>query len=241
MVIAAGYSSRKKELKEVLQEIRLNAAKSSEDNWEIEGYSSIVDFVEYIKSKELLDLACIDVSNDACVSVAEWIRQSSTDTTIMIFADTQVSPVKYMKPSIMAASLLLYPFSHEQLKRTVEDLFRYMQSKTPGEKEDAFVIKTKDARQRIPYDRILYFEARDKKIYLNTAQREYGFYDTVDGLIAQLPSYFVKCHRSFLINSRKIKSVSLSQNMIELEAGITVPLSKSCKPAIKELNYDGKN
>lgn len=238
MFIVAGYSSRKRELKEVLQEIRANAAKSSEEDWEIKGYNSIGDFVEYIKSRELLNLACIDVSNDASVSVAEWIRKNNSDTTIMIFAGTEVSPVKYMKPSIMAASLLLYPFSHEQLEKTVYDLFRYMRSRTADNQEDTFVIKTKDARQHIPCEKIFYFEARNKKIYLNTSQREYGFYDTIDSLVEQLPSYFVRCHRGFLINKRKIKNVSLSQNIIELENDIVVPLSKSYKSVVKEINYD---
>ncbi|MDD6729108.1 MAG: LytTR family DNA-binding domain-containing protein [Eubacteriales bacterium] len=238
MVFAAGYSSRKKELKEVISEIRSNAAKSSADEWEIEGYNSINDFVEYIKSHELLDLACIDVSNDASVTVAEWIRKNSDDTVIMIFAGVDVSPVKYMKPSIMAASLLLYPYTKEQLEKTVSDLFSYMSAKSSGESEDSFVIKTKDARQHISCDKILYFEARNKKIYLNTTQREYGFYETIDSLADQLPPYFIRCHRSFLINKRKIKSISLSQNIIELENGVTVPLSKSYKSAVKELKYD---
>lgn len=236
MSIVIGYDGKKKELDSLVSEIRNFAARYSDDDWEIEGFSSIVKFIEYAKSKEMLDLVFIDVTNDAAIEVSQWIRKNNRNAVILICADLSISPSKYLQPSIMAAALLLRPFSKEQLTQTLNELFKYINAKKGNGKNDSFVIKTKETRRYISYDNIFYFEARDKKIYLNTLQKEYGFYETIDELSKKLPNYFVRVHRSFIVNSKKIKSVYLSKNLIEMFDDITVPLSKSYKQTVKELN-----
>ena len=139
-----------------------------------------------------------------------------------------------MKPSIMAASLLLFPLDEGQVQTTVSDLFRYISEQSDEQKEEFFVIKSKTQHEHIPLNKIMFFESREKKLYLNTQNREYGFYDTIDSVLEKLPDGFIRCHRSFVINSKKIKKVMLSQNIVELDDGIVVPLSKSYKPVLKE-------
>lgn len=238
MAVIAGYSCQKKELKAVFDEIRLAISKITDDDLEMTGFHSINDFIEYIKGKEILDLVCVDIANDALITVAEWIRKNHTQSVIMICADSSVSPAKYMKPSIMAASLLLRPYDEQQLKNTVNDLVSYMEQNfsAKANEKSSFMIKTKDTHQYIPYNKILYFEARNKKIYLNTAMQEYAFYETMDTLEKQLSDGFVRCHRGFLVNIKKIKRVNLSFNEIELENDVVIPLSKSCKAKVKELS-----
>lgn len=236
MSIVIGYDSQKKELDSIVSEIRGFAARYSDDDWEIEGFNSMVKFVEYAKSKEILDLVFIDVTNDAAIKVSQWVRENNKNAVILVCADLSVSPSKYMQPSIMAAALLLRPFSPEQLTQTLSELFKYISNGKENGKDDSFVIKTKESRKYVSYDSIFYFEARNKKIYLNTLKKEYGFYETIDELSKQLPDCFIRVHRSFIVNSKKIKSVYLSKNLIEMFDGVTVPLSKSYKQAIKELN-----
>ena len=62
---------------------------------------------------------------------------------------------------------------------------------------------------------------------------EYGFYLTMDRLAEELPEQFLRCHRSFIVNSRKIRKIMLSQNLIGLEDGFDIPLSRSYKAVLK--------
>ena len=101
--------------------------------------------------------------------------------------------------------------------------------------ESAFLLNMKSERKMIPYSRICYFEARDKKVYLNVGNQEFAFYDTIDHLEEILPASFVRCHRSFIVSKSKIDKIFISKNYLELDNGMTVPLSRSYKSALKEL------
>ncbi len=241
MPVVVGYSSKKSDLRLIANEIRLSAARYSDEDWEFYLFGSVVELANYVNKSENLDLVCIDINNDIEVSMAELIRKSYEQSVILIITDTSVSPTKYMKPSIMAASLLLRPFAKEQVSKTISDLFEFIKHSKPTDENDSFVVKSKSEHFFVPYDRIIYFEAREKKIFLNTLQKEYGFYDTVEQLMSKLPDYFVRCHRGFVINSKKIKKIALSENAIYMQNDVMVPLSKSYKSKIKELKVNGRD
>ena len=65
-------------------------------------------------------------------------------------------------------------------------------------------------------------------------KRELAFYETIEHLAERLPEQFVRCHRSFIVSKKRIRKVMLSKNLIELEQGMEVPLSRSYKSAFKE-------
>jgi DNA-binding LytR/AlgR family response regulator len=102
------------------------------------------------------------------------------------------------------------------------------------EDEEVFLIETREGNQRVPLSQISYVEAREKKIFICTRSESFGFYDTIDHMLETLPDNFLRCHRSFIVNMDKVKKVHLSDNMIELDTGETVPLSRSCKKAVRE-------
>ena len=88
---------------------------------------------------------------------------------------------------------------------------------------------------RIPLREVLYFEARNKKLYLYTQNAEIEFYDTLERLQTRLPKEFLRCHKSFVVNTAAIEEIALAQNRITLCGGrIELPISRSCKAAVKE-------
>ena len=96
------------------------------------------------------------------------------------------------------------------------------------------MIETREGRTYVPLAQIYYFEAREKRIYVRLKKQELAFYETMEHLTERLPDYFVRCHRSFIVNRQRIRRVMLSKSLIELEQGIQLPLSRSYKPAFKE-------
>ena len=65
-------------------------------------------------------------------------------------------------------------------------------------------------------------------------EKEYSQYGTLDAIQRELPDEFMRCHRSFVVNTGYINRVKLSENMIYLENEMTVPLSRSYKQDIKQ-------
>ena len=233
MSAVVGYSKRKKELDFVNKTIRSYIAMAFENEWQVNLFYSLKEFAQYVGKTDIIDFLCVDVSESIAISVTELIRKKNKDAIILIMADTSVSPALYMKPGIMAAALLLFPLNEQSVIETVSELFRYLTEKTEEADSDYFVIKSKTQHEHIPNSKIQYFESREKKLFLNTLKTEYGFYETIDNVLEQLPDYFIRCHRSYIINSKKIKKVMLSQSIVELEDGIQIPISKSYKPLLK--------
>ena len=84
------------------------------------------------------------------------------------------------------------------------------------------------------YDRINYFESANKRISLNADGESYFFYDTIDNLAQTLPEGFIRCHRSFIVYSQKVKKVCLSENILYLQNNDIVPMSRGYKANLKE-------
>lgn len=177
-----------------------------------------------------------DVSDKTSLDFLLKIRKEYDQTRLMILADVSVSPMAYIRPGLRAGSLLLKPWTGQQAYEVLYDfLDEYMEysQKEKSDGRDSYVIETKEGTINIPFSQIYFFEARAKKVFVCTGKEEYGFYATMDKLAAQLPAHFIRCHRGFIVNTKKIRKIVLSQNMIYLCDGFDVPLSRSYKAALK--------
>lgn len=187
---------------------------------------------EFLKKEMPADMICVDISGTNGISRAERLRCHDPAALLILLAEPQMSPAVYLKPSIMAASLLLKPPEPERIQQVFGEILGRI-TEQPG--EETFLVETREARERIPFEKILYFEAREKKIYVCTKSREYGFYSTMDQLEKQLPPPFVRCHRSYLVNQNHIKSAKLAANLLQLQGDITIPLSRSYKENFRRI------
>lgn len=226
------FTSIRQELEEIAGIIKNQAALLSEDRWELHHCFDLPQVRAFLKDEGVLDVICFDVTVRQGIGLLEELRARNAGAYIILIANTGISPVTYIKPTIMAACLLLRPLERERVQETVVSLLQAFQKET--ESDEVLVLEDEDGRIRIPYRNILYFEARNKKIYVCTENREYGFYDTLEQLCGRLPELFVRCHRGFIVNTGKIKRVSLTEGLIYLKEGYAIPLSRSYRQVMKE-------
>lgn len=237
MITMLLYSHVLKELR-LLKDIGFEVScRLSEDDWDYKTYHDM-DEVEALLSKHpLIDIALVDVAQPGSIRLAEDMRAQNDSLYIILLANAETSPVTYIKPTIMAAGLLLRPIDQRLVKSVftdaVRELIRLRSDAVGG--EEAFVIDNRDGKRLIPYSHISFFEARNKKIFVNTEFEEFSFYDTLDEIEGRLNSGFIRCHRSFIVSKNKIKKIMLSQGMVLLEGDYQIPLSRSYKKAFKEL------
>jgi hypothetical protein len=236
MVSMLIYSNIKQDVVELHMISKDVIAGVSEDYWEIMPLYEFKEIQGYISENPLLNLMVYDVDENDAFDYLVDIRRRYRQSSIMLLADTSISPMKYMRPDIRADSLLLKPWTRQQAKSVIKDFLKgYIRATSENEEngENTFVVETKDGITHIPYEQIYFFEAREKKVYVCIGKEAYGFYGTIDKLVEDLPSNFIRCHRGFIVNKNKIEKVVLSQNIIYLDDGFDVPLSRSYKSSFK--------
>lgn len=220
----------------IKQSTREKAAIYTEDKWEFVLCARPEDAERCLREQRAFDMLCMDITLPGALEITERLRLENRDAFLVLVADESISPVRYMKPGIMAGNLMLKPLSPEKIDETMEESVRAFSA--DREKPDlnrVFVAESREGRWIVPYDRIQFFEARNKKIYLNSVNEEIGFYATIDELEKQLPEEFVRCHRGFIVNRNRIERVVAGENTIVLSDGTGIPVSRSYRSIIKEL------
>lgn len=231
------YANRKNELALLKNDSFDVICKISEDDWDILDYSDNNRVFEFLSKNPVIDVSCIDVTSECGIEIAEDSRRKNSNMSMILVSDSTVSPSSYIKPSIMASSLLLRPLSTENIKEVfVEVVIAYLKKYSQADnRSESFVIDAREGRELVPLDHIYFFEAREKKIYIYTDYKEYSCYDTLDKIEGGLQKEFVRCHRSFIVARSMIKRIVFSQNVIELRNGMSVPLSRTYKKLLREM------
>lgn len=228
------YDPHAEEMELIKKLVRQAAAVLTEEKWQMEFFTRREQVAAFLKDRPLLDLACYDVSPKGSIDDLERIRRDYQKMRLLLIADASMSPMEYIRPTILASSLLLRPISPEQAREQLMELVEQFQDQAFHGQEESLVIETREGRTYVPLAQIYYFEAREKRVYVRLKKQEMAFYETMEHLEERLPDYFVRCHRSFIVSRQRIRKVMLSKSLIELEQGMQIPLSRSYKPAFKE-------
>lgn len=235
MISVLLFSHEKRELTVIGKTGRDFVCKLSDDDWEFLGYNERRHVYAYLKENPLIDISCVDVASEGGIVLAEDLRRTNREMYMILLTDLTVSPLSYIRPTIMAGSLLMRPLSADGVKRVLTEAATDYFNRTRDDVTAVLVVENRDGRQPVPYSAIRFFESRDKKIYVNTGNREYAFYDTLDELEQRLPESFARCHRSFIVAKSHIKNIMISRSMIVLDDDSVIPLSRSYKRVFKEL------
>ena len=215
--------------KEVLQHVFHDlAAKLTEEKWDMVFCSDAEECKAEIEKEPVLDFLCVDVCDKASLAYLAEIRKKYADVSLALLADLSVSPTEYLRPGIRPDTILIKPFVTKTLINTLEEFFmdRLSSRETEGD-NNSFLVETREGKTFIPYSQIFYFEAREKKVFLRTLYKEYGFYSTIEELAKGLPDYFLRSHRSFIVNRNMVEN--MKGNEVFLRQGFSVPLSRSYK------------
>lgn len=196
---------------------------------------SFKDLVNLINAIDDVSLYCSDfeAGGENAIQVVKELHPSAF---IIVIVGQDTSPLQYVRPSIMAAGLLLRPFSSDQvaimLREVIEAFWIKEKERLLG--NEIFSFSTREGITRIPYSKILYFEARNKKIVVCTSRSEMEFYSTLDGLKERLPTYFLRCHKGYIVNTLLVRQIDLNRNLIHLFGSFRIPISRSYRASVVE-------
>jgi len=185
---------------------------------------------------DLVDLLICDVSEKAAVQMLIAERKQHREAKIIPIADETILPSVYVRPEIFPCALLWRPLENEKNKNTLLQILQSFQEQE--EKEQIFYITTRQKTQAVPYQKILYFESRDKRVYVRTEFEEIGFHGTLSGLETELQENFIRCHKGYLVNKKKIQSVDWVQHLLKIGENCLIPISRNYQGKIREVYHE---
>lgn len=234
MAKMVGYCERREDAA-LLKVAALEAAAQLDlPAWQAELLLSLTLFLQRLEEESEADICCVDVTPEGAIRAAEVARQRLRRTRLLLLASMDISPMTYLRPNIGASSLLLRPFDKAQAKIIITELLEDIVHERVESRHLYYTYETKQGKNLIPYDDILYFESRERRIFLCTNSRQLPFYDTLERLAGMLPKQFLRCHKGFVVNTDKIERVVFSENMLHLRGGFQIPVSRSYKAKVRE-------
>jgi len=223
--------------KEELTEIRdwVSTMSNLQEELLIFSAGSLQDLLRRLRDMKEISVCCADFEAEGEQAVYA-VKGKDPTVIIVVIAGRQVSPVVYVRPGIMAAGILLRPLEKKQVTDMLCEVLEMMDMRTREKlfNDEVFVFTTREGTIRVPYSQVLYFEARNKKIYLCTKRTEMDFYSTLDGILQKVPEYFLRCHKGFIVNQRFVTRVDLKENRLHMVGGVQLPISRSYREEVKE-------
>lgn len=234
MISVLACDRNAEETKFLRENCGLHIARNSDELLNFQSISGDGGLHAFADDEQLLDIFYYEFQKGQTIDGLRSFRKKYGDSMFMLIADNTVSPLEYLKPGIAPDSLLLRPCSREMLEHVNAELMSsFFEKFRENDTSKSFVVDTKEEKLFIPYHQIYYFEARAKKLFVRTRTEEYPFYDTIEALLEQLPEQFKRCHRSYIVNTLKIKRIVPADNYIELSEDIGVPISRSYKSSFR--------
>lgn len=121
---------------------------------------------------------------------------------------------------------LVKPINKYFLKRTIEKI-RFI-----DKNRDVIWIKTQRTLVSVNENNILYISIDGHCTAFHLPNQIYRSYTTIEDVIPSLPRSFVRCHKSYIINSSHI--ISYDTTSITLDENIVIPISRAYRSSVKE-------
>ena len=234
-ILAYGVKSEMQFLRAML--IRLSV-QYEELDYKLNIFTAIEEWKQNVTEGDLIDLIICDVSDPLAVEMLVKARESFQEAKIIPIADGKILPSVYVRPDISPCTLLWRPLNTENNQRSLLQILQTFQIRKEDEK--VFYITTRQKTRAVPYGKILYFEARDKRLYVRTPFQEIGFHGTLSGLEKELQDTFIRCHKGYLVNKDWIRSIDWSQHLIQVGEDCVLPISRNYLSRVKE-EYHERN
>ena len=131
---------------------------------------------------------------------------------------------------VSAIDYLLKPFSFERFLKAVNKVIA-KKDNLNSTQEEHLIIKANKVIHKIVVQDILFIEAFGDYVKVHLNEKVIVTNSTFTNILKQLPQQFVRCHKSYAINLKKMNS--LAGNVISIE-NKSVPVGQKFKPNLLE-------
>lgn len=193
-------------------------------------------------SEEDIDLIFLDIEMPE-MSGIEFLNTVKNPPLIIIISSQEKYALEAFEYEV--TDYLLKPVTYSRFYKAVKKAQEQQkaQEATKQQENDEIFIKKETALVRLKYNDILWVEAMENYIVINTFKQKFTIHFTMKSIMNQLPSdIFKRVHRSYIVNIKNIDRIEDNYVIIQVDKGTKqIPIGKAYKEKfMKEINLIGK-
>lgn len=195
--------------------------------------SSVVCFSggeELLQYDKNIDVLFLDIQMEGMDGMETARKLRNRNFRGFLIFITILKEMVFQSFEVQAYDYLVKPVGEKKFAGTMERLLVSMNNAG----EEKLLVQKGYERSIISFDEIVFAEIIDRKVYLHLASSGVvDFYDRIENLEERLDSRFFRCHRSYLINMRYLKSYK--NGVAYMENGKEIPVSRLRSKAFSEV------
>jgi len=209
----------------------------------VNSYTSAVEAINMVKKmREPIHIIFLDIEMPDMTGLDFMDSVPNQSPQIIIISAKEKYALKAFEYNV--TDYLLKPVSYARFFKAATkamkrlDDFQYFGSADSSAQKEVY-IKKNSALVRLVYDDILYIEALENYVIVNTFDEKLTIHFTMKAFEEKLPSTrFKRVHRSFIVNINKIKGIEDNSVLIDQAEGVKIiPIGKSYKEKLmKDIN-----
>jgi DNA-binding LytR/AlgR family response regulator len=190
-------------------------------------FSDSVSARNELSKRKDIDLIILDVEMPE-LDGFDFIGSLEFPPNIIIVSSTEQYAIRAFDFNVV--DFLLKPVQYARFCKAIDKTIRYFSRKEAVNSGDQEIfIKKGSSLVKLKLKDIVYVEALENYVTVNTQEEKYTIHFTMKAIESQLPSsLFTRVHRSFIINKSLIQAIK--ENSLELNVGDslkTIPVGKS--------------
>lgn len=151
------------------------------------------------------------------IKTAKNIRLNNKKSVIIFV--TAYPDFVFQGYEVKALNYILKPYKSEKIGQVLDSALDELEEI----KDKFYPIELKSGTQKLNLNNTIYFTSNKRKISAITLNGNIEFYDKLDELEQNLPSFFVRIHQRYLVNINFVSSVESNEVNINSE---NLPISR---------------
>jgi DNA-binding LytR/AlgR family response regulator len=195
-------------------------------------FSDSVSVRNQLSKRQDIDLVFLDIEKIE-MDVFNFISSLDYQPNIIIVSSCDQNALKAFDFNVV--DYLLKPVTYSRFCKAIDKVIRYYStSRVSNSADNEIFIKKGSSLIKLKLKDIIYIEALENYVTLNTNDDRFTIHFTMKAIENQLPSgVFIRVHRSFIINKSMIQTIK--ENTLDLIVGDVVksiPVGKSFRDSL---------
>ena len=195
-------------------------------------FSDSVEARNFLTKRHDIDLIFLDIEMPE-LNGFDFIGSLDFPPNIIIVSSAEEYALKAFDFNVV--DYLLKPITYGRFCKAIDKTIRYFTRKeVPNTGDEEIFIKKGSSLVKLKLRDIIYIEALENYVTLNTNDDKFTIHFTMKAIENQLPSgVFIRVHRSFIINKSMIQTIK--ENTLDLNIGgslKSIPIGKSFRDSL---------
>lgn len=196
---------------------------------EIEVFYDGTDLYDFICREHGFDLIYLDIEMPSLsgIELSRNIRSVLCDSDTEIVFVSGTTQYDRQLFDVQPLHFIAKPIDPQLVIKDLE-----LARKRCGDLEKTHIFQIGRDTFRIPYNQILYFESRNRKITVVTETNRFTYYGQLQKIIPSLPIQFCRIHKSYIINLRRVMEFHAAA--VTMSDGAVLSIGETYKQSFKE-------